>query len=48
MLCNNIFFAHFVSLQICGDQSQRVFCAQMMSCAMRYDVGGGGGVDGAA
>ena len=34
----NIFFAHFVSLQIRDDRSQRVFLALMMSCAVHYDV----------
>ena len=35
---NNIFFARFVSSQICDDRSQRVFLAQMTSCTVHYDV----------
>ena len=35
---NNIFFARFVSSQICDDRSQRVFLAQMTSCIVHYDV----------
>ena len=37
-IAHNIFFARFVSSQICDDRSQRVFFAQMTSCTMRYDV----------
>ena len=39
MLCNNIFFACFVSLQIRGDRTgQQVSFAQMTSCVMHYDI----------
>ena len=34
----NIFFARFVSLQICDDRSQQEFFAQMMSCVVPYEV----------
>ena len=35
---NNIFFARFVSLQICDDRSQQAFFAQMMPCVVPYEV----------